>query len=39
MEDQFNGLMAVMDVLIELDEVKEGEKYKDNFKNKFVVAI
>lgn len=36
MEDQFKGLMAVMDVLIELDEVKEGETYKDNFKNKFV---
>lgn len=36
MEDQFNGLMAVMDVLIELDRVEEGETYKDNFKNKFV---
>jgi hypothetical protein len=35
MEDQFNGLMAVMDVLIELDEVKDGEKYKNTFKNKF----
>lgn len=39
MEDQFKGLMAVMDVLIELDEVKEGEKYKNNFRNKFVVTI
>jgi len=36
MEDQFKGLMAVMDVLIELDEVKEGDKYKNNFRNKFV---
>ena len=36
MEDQFKGLMAVMDVLIELDRVEEGETYKDNFKNKFV---
>jgi len=35
MEDQFNGLMAVMDVLIELDDVKEGQKYKDAFKNKY----
>lgn len=39
MEDQFKGLMAVMDVLIELDEVKEGEKYKNNFRNKFVSTI
>jgi len=36
MEDQFNGLMAVMDVLIKLDEVNNGEKYKKTFKNKFV---
>lgn len=36
MEDQFNGLMAVMDVLIELDDVAEGQKYKNEFKNKFV---
>ncbi len=35
MEDQFNGLMAVMDVLIELDDVNEGEKFKETFKNKF----
>ena len=35
MEDQFNGLMAVMDVLIKLDEVKEGNSYKETFKNKF----
>jgi hypothetical protein len=35
MEDQFNGLMAVMDVLIKLDKVKEGKKYKDTFKSKF----
>jgi len=34
MEDQFKGLMAVMDVLIELDEIKEGEKYKDTFRRK-----
>ncbi len=34
MEDQFNGLMAVMDVLIKLDEVSEGQKYKDTFKKK-----
>ena len=34
MEDQFNGLMAVMDVLIKLDEVIEGQKYKDTFKKK-----
>lgn len=39
MEDQFKGLMAVMDVLIELDEVKEGDKYKNNFRNKFVGTI
>lgn len=36
MEDQFNGLMAVMDVLIELDKVEDGELYKESFKNKFV---
>lgn len=36
MEDQFNGLMAVMDVMIELDDVKEGGKYKETFKNKFI---
>jgi hypothetical protein len=35
MEDQFKGLMAVMDVLIKLDEVKEGNSYKETFKNKF----
>jgi hypothetical protein len=35
MEDQFNGLMAVMDVLIKLDEVEKGQEYKDTFKNKF----
>lgn len=35
MEDQFSGLMAVMDVLIDLDEIKDGEKYKESFKNKF----
>lgn len=35
MEDQFNGLMAVMDVLIKLDEVKEGNSYKETFKHKF----
>ncbi len=34
MEDQFDGLMAVMDVLIKLDEVAEGQKYKDTFKKK-----
>jgi hypothetical protein len=34
MKDQFNGLMAVMDVLIQLDEVAEGQKYKDTFKKK-----
>jgi len=34
MEDQFNGLMAVMDVLIKLDDVAEGQKYKDAFKTK-----
>jgi hypothetical protein len=38
MEDQFNGLMAVMDVLIELDNVEEGNNFKDTFKNKFVKA-
>jgi hypothetical protein len=31
-EDQFKGVMAVMDVLIKLDDIKEGEKYKDAFK-------
>jgi hypothetical protein len=35
MDDQFNGLMAVMDVLIELDDIKEGTKYKETFKTKF----
>lgn len=34
MEDQFNGLMAVMDVLIELDDIEEGQKYKNAFKTK-----
>ena len=34
MEDQFNGLMAVMDVLIKLDDVAEGQKYKNAFKLK-----
>ena len=38
MEDQFNGLMAVMDVLIELDSIEEGTEYKETFKNKFTVA-
>jgi hypothetical protein len=36
MEDQFNGLMAVMDVLIKFDNVEEGNKCKETFKNKFV---
>jgi hypothetical protein len=36
MEDQFNGLMAVMDVLIKLDDIAEGKKYKDAFKTKLV---
>ncbi len=35
MEDQFRGLMAVMDVLIELDNIEEGTKYKETFNNKF----
>jgi len=35
MDDQFNGLMAVMDVLIELDNIEEGTKYKETFKTKF----
>lgn len=35
MEDQFNGLMAVMDVLIEFDNIEEGNKCKEAFKNKF----
>jgi hypothetical protein len=34
MEDQFNGLMAVMDVLIEIDDIEEGQKYKNAFKTK-----
>ena len=38
MQDQFNGLMAVMDVLIELEEIKEGQQYKDTFKKKLVTA-
>jgi hypothetical protein len=37
-EDQFKGLMAVMDVLIELDEVKEGNEYKQNFNKKLEMA-
>jgi hypothetical protein len=36
MEDQFRGLMAVMDVLIELDNIEEGTKYKESFNNKFI---
>jgi hypothetical protein len=36
MEDQFRGLMAVMDVMIELDNIEEGRKYKETFKNKFI---
>jgi len=39
MEDQFNGLMAVMDVLIELDSIKEGSEYKNKFRNKFTQAV
>ena len=38
MEDQFNGLMAVMDVLIELDNIEEGNKCKETFKNKFALV-
>lgn len=38
MEDQFKGLMAVMDVMIELDNVKEGNQYKETFKNKFATV-
>jgi len=38
MEDQFNGLMAVMDVLIKLDDVAEGQKCKDKFKAKLQLA-
>lgn len=34
MDDQFNGLMGVMDVLLELDNISEGKKYKDSFKKK-----
>lgn len=34
-EDQFKGLMAVMDVMIELDNIEEGKKYKETFKHKF----
>jgi hypothetical protein len=34
-DDQFRGLMAVMDVLIELDNIEEGTKYKESFNNKF----
>jgi len=30
--------MAVMDVLIELDEVKEGNEYKQNFNKKLELA-
>lgn len=37
MEDQFNGLMAVMDVLIEFDNIEEGNKCKETFKNKFAL--
>lgn len=37
-EDQFNGLMAAMDVMIKLDEVKEGNTYKESFKDKFQTA-
>jgi len=39
MEDQFNGLMAVMDVLIKLDDIKEGKKYKDTFKSKLKINL
>jgi hypothetical protein len=38
MEDQFAGLMAVMDVLIKFDEITNGDIYKNNFKNKFATA-
>jgi len=38
MEDQFNGLMAVMDVLIELDNIEEGNKCKETFRNKFALV-
>ena len=36
--DQYNGLMAVMDVLIQLDKVKEGNTYKETFKEKLQTA-
>lgn len=39
MEDQFKGLMAVMDVLIELDNIKQGSSYKETFKNKFINLV
>jgi hypothetical protein len=39
MEDQFNGLMAVMDVMIELDNIKQGSTYKETFKNKFINLV
>lgn len=32
LEDQYSGLMAVMNVLIELDQVQDGEIYKTAFK-------
>lgn len=38
MEDQFNGLMAVMDVLIEFDNIEEGNKCKETFRNKFALV-
>lgn len=38
MEDQFNGLMAVMDVLIKFDNIEEGNKCKETFRNKFALV-
>jgi len=36
MEDQINGLCAVIDIMIELDNIHDGKFYKEQLKNKLV---
>jgi hypothetical protein len=36
MEDQINGLCAVIDIMIELDNIHDGKFYKEQLKNKLI---
>jgi hypothetical protein len=36
MEDQMNGLCAVIDLMIDLDKINDGKNYKEQLKNKFI---